>query len=210
MWVSVIVWMRTPKSYSSSALSFDVQNFVLTNWMVLLSSELPIVFNFQIQENAHPSNSCFVRNYNLNTGQPGITWALDNKYYPTTLSTKRTPMCKSKSILVILDPIAISEFFWMRLLGKRAHRFYFLPAARLVKTCAKGPREGTRGRLAFGKPQFIWNLFKTSDPSEWLDDLLFWPVWAVWPVQPDRPVWLVPGRVAGLVSESLKHLLGTS
>ena len=51
---------------------------------------------FKLPYIMHASNSCFVRNYNLNTGLLGITDQLDADSDKHLLTKKRTPMCLSK------------------------------------------------------------------------------------------------------------------
>ena len=57
---------------------------------------------FNLPYIAHASNSCYVRNYNLNTGRLGITDQLDAESDKAFLTKARTPMCLSKTCHILL------------------------------------------------------------------------------------------------------------
>ena len=112
------------------SLSFDTYSEFRFNHLDRLSIERAYNrIQFQIQENAHPSNSCFVRNYNLNTGQPGITWALDSKYYPTTYITYEIMLtvysAKIKTKKLLLSSTYIRIYVMISSLGQN-YNFLFV------------------------------------------------------------------------------------
>ena len=101
-------WINNPGVYSDGSAidygstdlfgdnEFDYQDFPYSK------DQHRFNYNFfNLPNIAHASNSCYVRNYNLNTGRLGITDQLDAESDKAFLTKARTPMCLSKTYHIL-------------------------------------------------------------------------------------------------------------